>query len=89
MIKVLGFALEAAVILTLVICVYSQLVKPLISRTPVFPVFRKRPKTERDIEAANEALGDKALQRDLTRKQRKLGGGHHGQQQGSTTGSKS
>ncbi len=73
MIKLLQLLFEVLLGGFIVIGVYSQILRPLVKRTPVFPVFRKRPNLERESEGVNEALADKAQQRELERKKRKLG----------------
>lgn len=77
MIKLLQFGVEGLLILLILIFAYTQLVRPLMKKTPVFPMFRKRPNLERETESINEALADKAQQRDLERKKKKLGVDKH------------
>lgn len=72
MIKIVGFVIEGLLILSFLVLAYSQLVRPLLTKTPVFPFFRRRPKTEREIEAVNEALQQQSLERELKTAKRKL-----------------
>ena len=73
MIKLLMFGLEVLLALGVFAFAYSQLLLPLIWKTPFFPMFRPRPKTEQEIEAVNEQLADRQLERDLASRQRELG----------------
>ena len=73
MIKLLQLLLEIGVGLLVVLMVYSQLLRPLVRKTPVFPLFRRRPSLERDIEDVNEALEEKGLEGELKRKKEELG----------------
>ncbi|MBP9698279.1 MAG: hypothetical protein KBD65_03760 [Candidatus Moranbacteria bacterium] len=73
MIKLLQWGIEGVVALAILIFVYSQVLRPLFRGTPAFPMFRRRPNTERQIEEVNEQLEDKQLQRELADRQRQLG----------------
>lgn len=73
MIKLVQFSFEGLLILGLFLFMYVQLLRPLMRRTPVFPMFRKRPNLEREMEEVTEAAEDNAQQKALDRKKRKLG----------------
>ncbi len=73
MIKLLQFGVEGLLAMTILIFAYVQLVRPLMRRTPVFPMFRKRPNLEREMEEITETTEDLAQQRALDRRKKKLG----------------
>lgn len=64
--------LELAAIAAVIALVYSQLILPMVRKTPFFPLFRSRPRVEREIEATNEALEDADLGDELKQRQRQL-----------------
>ena len=67
------FGAEAVLVLLFCVVAYSQVVLPLIRKTPVFPIFRRKPQLEAEIEAVNEDLAAKDEQRVLADKKRQLG----------------
>ncbi len=71
-IKLLQILLEVGVGLLVIVMVYSQLLRPMVKKTPVFPMFRRRPDVEREIESVNEDLEDKELNQDLAQKKAEL-----------------
>lgn len=73
MVKLLQLVFEFAMSGLVVIGVYSQILRPLVRKTPVFPVFRKRPNLEDEIKVVNEGLEEKKLQREIDTKRRNLG----------------
>jgi len=72
MIKLLQLAFEGLLIGGILLMIYSQLVRPLVRKTPVFPMFRRHKNLERKIEGVNEKLEEKNLERDLQGKKKKL-----------------
>lgn len=73
MIKILSVLIELILGGVIIVGCYSQLVRPMFRRTPVFPFFRKRPNLEGEIEKVDESLEDKELRKQLARKQKQLG----------------
>jgi len=73
MIKLLQFGFEGLLVLVIIWAAYAQVLRPLMTGTPVFPMFRKRPNLEREAEETTEALEDKAARQVLDRKKKKLG----------------
>ncbi|OGZ15071.1 MAG: hypothetical protein A3H76_06620 [Candidatus Lloydbacteria bacterium RIFCSPLOWO2_02_FULL_54_12] len=71
-IKLLQLILEIGAGLLVIVMVYSQLLRPMVKKTPVFPMFRRRPALEREIESVNEDLEDKELKQDLAQKKVEL-----------------
>lgn len=73
MIKLSLWGLEALMIGLVLVLVYSQLIRPLMKKTPILPLIRPRRNIEREIEKVNEGLEDRGLERTLKEKRRKLG----------------
>ena len=76
MIKLLQIFLEVLLGGFIIIGAYSQLLRPLVKGTQMFPMFRHRSNLERDIEGVNESLDEKDQRRILDRKKRELGTGN-------------
>lgn len=74
MIKAIQFGLEGLLALLVLIFAYTQLVRPLMRKTPVFPMFRRRQNLERAIEDVNADLEEKGQQNELENRKRKLDG---------------
>jgi hypothetical protein len=72
MVKFVIWGVEGALLLLVFAAVYSQLIRPLLRNTPVFPFFRNVSVVEEQIEVVNESLDIKAQQRELEEKKRKL-----------------
>ena len=77
MIKLLQLVFEIGAGGFIIIGVYSQMIRPLFKKTPVFPFFRKRPNFEGKIKAANESLEEQDLKRQLAVKQREIAKKQH------------
>lgn len=75
MIKLLLMGSQLLIVLVILLVAYSQVIRPLLMGTPVFPMFRRRPNLERKIEETNEALLDKETAKVLGQKMRKLNAG--------------
>ncbi len=73
MVKILLVVFELIAIGVGFIFAYSQVILPIVRKMPLFPMFRRRPAIERELDAVNEQLEDKALQRELETKRRRLG----------------
>lgn len=73
MIKLIQFGGEGLLLILLCVAAYSQVIRPLLRRTPVFPIFRRKPRLEAAIEEVNEDLAVKDEQRVLAEKKRQLG----------------
>ncbi len=73
MIKLLQILFELSLAGVGLIFVYSQVLRPAFRGTPVFPMFRKRPQTEREIERVNETIEEKEQERYLKQRRRKAG----------------
>ncbi len=73
MIKLIQFGAEGLMIALLCVAAYSQVIRPLLRKTPAFPIFRRKPRLEAAIEAVNEDLDVKDEQRVLAEKKRQLG----------------
>lgn len=73
MIQILRLLFEVILAAGGLIFVYSQVLRPIVKNTPVFPMFRRRPNLESEIEGVNEQLEEKQLEGELAKKRRKLG----------------
>ena len=73
MIKLLQLSLEVLLGVLVLVFAYSQVVRPLVKKTPVFPMFRRRRNLEREIEVVEEGLEDKGLEGTLNQKKKQLG----------------
>ncbi len=65
-----------AVILAVVVALisYSQIILPLIRKTPVFPFFRRRPVIEREEEALNEEQREAEARAKLAKRREEMQG---------------
>lgn len=72
MIKTLQLGLEFVLGALILIVAYTQLIRPLLKKTPTFPFFRRRPNVEAEMEKVNEGLDDVEQQKALARAKRKL-----------------
>lgn len=73
MLKILQLLFEFALGGAVLVFVYWQMIRPLFRGTPIFPMFRRRPRVERELEVVNEQMEDADLRRQLEARQRQLG----------------
>ena len=72
MIKLLQFGFEWLLMLVILVFVYAQVIRPLVVGTPVFPMFRKRPNLEREMEEVTEELRDQEQAQNLARAMKRI-----------------
>ena len=73
MLKILQLLFEFALGGAVLVFAYWQMIRPLFRGTSMFPMFRRRPRVERELEAVNEQLEDADLQRQLEARRRQIG----------------